>query len=378
MSGLWTSYNPVSIYFGRGCREYLVDELTNQRCLLVASARGRRQMCSDSILGSLVNRPQNQWVDTVRSNPDMNDLQRDVDGLGGQTFDAIIGFGGGSALDTAKVLSVSLAPEINGTALLSDLLKKPIRHEDVTPLPLYSVPSTAGTGSEVTPFATIWDHELRKKHSLSGPAVFPHTAVVDPLLTNELPYEETLFSGIDSINQAAESIWNTNATPITIGYATRALRLGFKALPKLVKGEGGVAERTQMAECSLLAGLSISQTRTALCHSISYPITAYFGVPHGLACAFTMPAVLRLNLKSDDARFQQLEKDLGYSDLQQAFDVLNGQLRVTELLKKYVRSLDELQAHIDEMLTPGRADNNLVQVNTHIINQLLIDAWQQA
>jgi phosphonate metabolism-associated iron-containing alcohol dehydrogenase len=375
MSVLWTYHNPVRIHFGRGCRQILVHELTDQRCLIVASPRGRRQMSNDSIIAPLASGPQSEWLDTVRPTPDINDLQADIDQLAGQTFDAVIGFGGGSVLDSAKALALTLASDMTG-ATLRDLLMDPALHHHVKPLPLYAVSTTSGTGSEVTPFATIWDHDQRKKLSLAGPAVFPHAAVVDPELTENLPRETTLFTGLDSINHAAESIWNINATSITIAYATRALRLAFKALPKLAVGAGGSAERDQMAECSLLAGLAISQTKTALCHSISYPITAHFGVPHGLACAFTMPAVLRSNAIATDGRFRQLKKELACSDLQQAFDDLNGQLGVSQLLKKYVASLDELQPLVDEMYTPDRANNNLAPVDATLIREVIEFSWQ--
>ena len=214
MSGSWAFFNPVHIYFGRGCRQILVQELVNRRCLVVASARGRCQMSIDPILATLAHGQQNQWIDTVRSTPDITDMQADIDRLAGQTFDAIIGFGGGSVLDSAKVLSVALSSDMK-CATLSDLLMKPSQLQDVKPLPLYAVPTTAGTGSEVTPFATIWDHDQRKKLSLASPAVFPHAAVVDPVLTEDVPRETTLFTGLDSINQAVESIWNTNATSFT-------------------------------------------------------------------------------------------------------------------------------------------------------------------
>ena len=145
---------------------------------------------------------------------------------------------------------------------------------------------------------------------MAGPAVYPHTALVDSELSDNVPYEITLNTGLDAINQAAESIWNRNMTPMSEMLAHKALEKGMVALQGLQNDLKNPNLRDTMAEVSLIAGLAISQTRTSLCHAISYPLTAHFGIPHGLACAFTMPAVLRHNLTADDGRFQRLAKVL--------------------------------------------------------------------
>ena len=372
----WGFHNPVKLTVGRGCHQALVEQLTDQTVLIVTTQRGRRQLTDDTLLGALATQNRVLWVDTVRENPGLTDLQTEIDRLQGETFDAVIAFGGGSAMDAAKALNVALAPECREHSLKT-LLAEPARHANARPKPLYTVPSTAGTGSEVTPFATVWHHEIKKKLSLAGPAVWPRAAFVDAALTDSVPLNATISTGLDAINQAAESLWNRNANPITLGYAIRALQLGFAALPKLAKGEGGEAARDQMAEASLLAGLAISHTRTALCHSMSYPITAHFGVPHGLACAFTMPAVLRHNLQAEDGRFAQAALALtGSTDLQglvTCFDHLHEAMQVRERVVAEIPRLDALLALEGEMFTPGRADNTLADVRT--LTSILEAAW---
>ncbi|MEQ9567325.1 MAG: phosphonoacetaldehyde reductase [Pseudomonadales bacterium] len=301
----WKFHNPVKLTVGRGCRQSLVEELTGKSVLIVTTERGRRQISEDKLLSDLASRCDITWVDRITENPGLTDLQAEIDQLQDGEFDAVLAFGGGSAMDAAKALRIALAGECREHSLKT-LLEQPELHRNAKTVPLYTVPTTAGTGSEVTPFATVWHHEIKKKLSLSGPSVFPTEAYVDSALTDSVPPEVTISTGLDAINQAAESVWNKNANSITLAYATRALRLAFAALPLLAKGEGSEEERDRMSEASLLAGLAISHTRTALCHSMSYPITAHFGVPHGLACAFTMPAVLRLNLQAEDGRFREL------------------------------------------------------------------------
>ncbi len=363
----WGFYNPVTLTVGRGCRQALVDQLSAQTLLVVTTQRGRRQITKDALLGPLVARNTILWVDSVRENPGLTDLQVEIDRLAGEAFDAVIAFGGGSSMDAAKVLNVSLAPECRDHHL-QDLLAEPQLHANAEPRPLYTVATTSGTGSEVTPFATVWHHEIKKKLSLAGPAVWPKAAFVDAALTDSVPLMATISTGLDAINQAAESLWNRNANSITVGYAIRALQLGFAALPRLANGEGGCTTRDQMAEASLLAGLAISHTRTALCHSISYPITAHFGVPHGLACAFTMPAVLRNNLQAEDGRFAEaalaLTGNPHLDGLVACFDQLHEAMQVRKRVTDQIPSLEALLALEDEMFTPGRADNNLADVAT--------------
>lgn len=378
----WKFHSPVQLHVGRGSRGRLIDALAGKTCLVVTSVRGRRQLGADPLLGVLGQRADLIWVDGVTENPGLDWLESERARLRGIGFDAVVGFGGGSSLDSAKVLAVSLAEGLADLPL-RDLLANPALHSDARPKPLYALPTTAGTGSEVTPFSTVWDHAQRKKYSLAGPAVYAAVAIVDADLTDSLPAQATLSTGLDAINQAAESIWNRNMTPVSEGFATRALQQGFAALPRLMANPADRSARTAMAECSVLAGLAISQTRTALCHSMSYPITAHFGVSHGLACAFTMPAVLEFNLGVDDGRFERLAHALlgpkgDTAALLEHFQALNRQLGVGKLVRTSIPSLDMLLGLASEMFTPGRADNNLADVDTRRLEELLDRSWHDA
>lgn len=375
----WQFYNPVKIFAGRGSRVQLVDQLKDKKLLIVTSLRGKAQFLEDTLLTKVVGSNSITWLDTVKENPGLTDLQTNINQLKNLKFDAIIAFGGGSAIDAAKALRLGLA--VNGEYILIDLLKNPSLYKGIKQTPLYALPTTAGTGSEVTPFATVWNHQEQKKLSLESDEVFPTVALVDADLTDSTPIPVTLSTGLDAINQAAESVWNKNANNLTLGYATRALKLGLKALPLLIEGKGGKTERDQMAEASLLAGLAISHTRTALCHSISYPLTAHFGVPHGLACAFTMPAVCQLNLAADDGRFVELALALTGKPKPQAlyeiFSELNEKLGVNKLVKSYIENLDAVLALQNEMFNPSRAKNSLVNLKPEdledILNSITID-----
>ena len=321
------------------------------------------------------------WVDAVETNPDLNRLQDLALDLLDVQVDCVVALGGGSAIDAAKVFALALSPTARHYTL-RELLSAVVDLPLGVSIPLYALPTTAGTGSELTPYATVWDHAERRKLSLAGPAVYPHTAFVDSELSDTVSYSSTLNTGLDAINQAAESIWNHNITPMSEMLAHRALKLGMKALPRLLDDLGNSSLRDIMAEASLLAGMAISQTRTSICHSISYPLTAHFGVPHGLACAFTMPAVLRRHLDVDDGRFKRLAKvllsnePLKLDTLAQHFDVLNQRLNVAEQVRKMVGSLEAVIALREEMNTPGRVDNSLIQIDEHMLVKIIYESFE--
>src|SRR5262249_34120474 len=135
--------------------------------------------------------------------------------------------------------------------------------------PLVAVPTTAGTGSEVTPWATLWDRKAGAKDSLHVNA-WPEAALGDPSLTTSAPHAVTRNSALDALSHALESIWNVNANPVSDTLAVEAARSVIATLPRLLAAPDDVALRTAMSRAALMAGLAFSNTRTALAHSISY------------------------------------------------------------------------------------------------------------
>jgi alcohol dehydrogenase len=377
----WAHFNPVRIHFGQGCRALLAKMLVDQRALIVCSPRGRQQLESDYLLGEAIRCAKSLiWFDWVEANPNLNRLQNMIIDLRTADLDCVVAFGGGSAIDSAKVFALALSPAGRKLSLRELLYTAPSLTVGVS-LPLYAIPTTCGTGSEVTPYATLWDRGERRKLSLSGPAIYPHTAFVDPELSYAAPYSVTLNTGLDAINQAAESIWNRNMTPMSEMLAQKALQKGIAALPRLLNELNNPNLRDIMAEVSLLAGLAISQTRTSLCHAISYPLTAHFEVPHGLACAFTMEAVLRHSLIVDDGRFQRLANALSLDGSESSekllnlFYGLNQQLQVAKQVREMVGSELQLYSLESQMNLIGRADNVLFSVDALVIRKILELSW---
>ena len=318
-------------------------------------------------------------IDDVSPNPDLHDVQAQADGLRAAGVKVVLAVGGGSAIDSAKAIARLLGQR---TSLdLAVMLRDAETCQPDPALPVIAVPTTSGTGAEVTPFGTVWDHEAGKKYSVVGDDLYPALAVLDPELTLALPEEVTVSSGLDAISHALESTWNRNATPVSLGLAARSLKLSLPALPIAASEPDNIGARADMLQASMLAGLAISQSRTALAHSISYPITATFGLPHGFACSFTLPALLEFNATADDGRLAELARVLdcpGTAGLVAILNALFKDLDVNRYLSKYVPDRAAIQALSDQMFAPGRAENNLREASAADVANLLDQATDSA
>ncbi len=294
-------HNPVAIRFGPGAVDELPEVLGPRRAVLVtfpeAAALGVteriRRMLGPSLAGV---------EDRVEPNPDVRSLAPMYQRFWREhaACEAVVAVGGGSAIDTAKALMVA-TPSGKFDELVAALAQAapfaPARMKA-----LIAVPTTAGTGSEVTPWATVWDRAAGRKYSLHLDETWPESAIVDAELMSTLPATVTLQSGLDALSHSLESIWNLNANPISDNFAVTAARAILETLPQLMRSLDNRELRSTMALAALYAGLAFSNTKTALAHSISYDMTLRFGLPHGIACSFTLPMVLERAIGIDPGR----------------------------------------------------------------------------
>lgn len=233
-------------------------------------------------------------VFNISGEPDLAAIQSGVDA--GRTFaaDFLIGFGGGSALDAAKAIAALLT---NPGEILDYLevvgLGRPLT---VSPLPVLAVPTTAGTGSEVTRNAVISVPEKRFKVSLRHPAMLPRIALVDPELTLTLPPAITAATGMDALTQVIEPYLSARANPFTDLYCAEGIRRAARSLEEAVENGSSLPARTDMAYVSLLGGLSLANAGLGAVHGLAAPIGGMFPAPHGAVCACLLPLVFQLNL----------------------------------------------------------------------------------
>lgn len=303
-------FNPVQSVYGPGALLSLPKLLGDRKAALVTFPEAR-QLGLLARLQGVLGAQLACVIDQVLPNPDVAELAATYEAFWREHADVevILAVGGGSAIDTAKALMVGTASGRFNE--LVDLLATGAVFTPHAVKTLIAVPTTAGTGSEVTPWATIWDRERQKKYSLHLPQTWPSVAVIDPELMLSLPASVTLQSGLDALSHALESIWNVNANPISDTFAVAAVNDILDVLPRLMSDLGNLELRGRMALAALKAGMAFSNTKTALAHSISYEMTLRYGLPHGIACSFPLPMVLARAIGRRADRDAVLEQAMG-------------------------------------------------------------------
>ncbi|HEY4373205.1 MAG TPA: iron-containing alcohol dehydrogenase PsrA [Burkholderiales bacterium] len=351
-------YNPVSIHTGAGSLKALQKLGAGKRVALITFPEARGLGLIDAVQALLPGQV-GMVVEDVQPNPDVAQLA----GLyarfweKGCAHDLIVAIGGGSTIDTAKALMAGTAS--SQFEVLLSLLAEGRAFTPARVKPLIAIPTTAGTGSEVTPWATIWDAAKQKKYSLHLDCTWPTAAIIDPELHLSLPRGVTISTGLDALSHALESIWNVNANPVSDSFAVSAVEDVLQYLVPLAADLGNLELRERMALAALKAGMAFSNTKTALAHSISYDMTLRHGLPHGIACSFTLPFVLGMAWGRHAGRDAVLKRALG-PDLASAQQRLRGLLHALNVktgFSDYGVSQAEEQAMVSHAMEGPRGRN---------------------
>jgi alcohol dehydrogenase class IV len=280
--------------------------------------------------------------DRVVPNPDIESVDAAVAAYRDSEANFIVGVGGGSGLDTAKTLRlVAGGPPEGRTAEYSLVLgdkARPVPPPPALP-PFIAVPTTAGTGSEVTPWAVITDHAARRKFGVGGPDLAPTVALIDPELTLTLPPFLTAATGMDALTHCIEAYVSTNDNPMLDPMILYGVELIGRSLRVAVAQGSNQAARRDMALASLIGGIGISSKWLGVCHSLAHPLSALADVQHGLANALMLPHQMAYSLPGAMDR---------YTRIGQALDAphpVSGPLR--KRAKRAVKAVKELVQDID-------------------------------
>jgi alcohol dehydrogenase class IV len=309
---------PGQIHFGFSAVERVADEVKTyggRRVFIIADPGVVAAGLVESVTAPLAAADLPfEIYDAVVANPDTESIDRAVEAVRGSGADLIIGIGGGSGLDTAKAVRlVAGGPKEGCIAEYSPFLEENRRP---TPLsrdlpPLIAIPTTAGTGSEVTPWALIVDQEDRCKFGAGGtPAAVPTVALVDPLLTLGLPPFITAATGVDALSHCIEAYVSTNDNPILdpmilfgIGLIGRSLRAAVAC------GENREA-RHDIMQAALIGGLAITSKWLGACHSLAHPLSSLAGIQHGVANAIMLPHQMDFSLIGAPQRYANIGQAL--------------------------------------------------------------------
>jgi len=260
--------------------------------------------------------------------PKLNAIAEDLSKEG---YDLVVGVGGGSSIDTAKGLSVLLAHGGKGQDYLGvNRVPKP-------GLPIFALPTTAGTGSEVTMIAVFSDPDSKIKSAIVSPYLLAQLALVDPSLTYSCPSKVTAASGMDALVHAIECYTSVKANDFTDALALEAMRLIIGNLRTAVNNGSDKEARKYMSEGALIAGIAFGNASVTAVHALAYPLGMRFHVPHGVANGLLLPYVMECNLSANLTKFAVIAKMLG---------VETSEISLQKAAKKGVLAVKALAADI--------------------------------
>lgn len=345
-----TIHFPGKLVFGNGCLSQLAEELAGYagKKIFIATIEPLLPVVRE-MLSPLQSSSEVMIDHSITQEPSFDDFQTLMDVVAPFNPDIVIGIGGGSVLDIAKLVAAQLGNDQRledyvGIGLLKGRSRK-----------LICAPATAGTGSEVSPNAILVDHDNQKKGIIS-PFLVPDSVYVDPLLTVSVPPSITAATGIDALTHCLEAYTNKFAQPLIDVYAYEGMRLIASHIVTAVNNGKDTEARKQVAMGSLLGGFCLGPVNTAGVHALSYPLGSMFHLPHGLSNALLLPYVMEYNIPAAPKRYADVAVALGCErkETDQA-TASDGVRKIRELIKACGLPATLSEVNIPETAIPAMA-----------------------
>lgn len=315
---------PRMMHIGRDASQKLVDVLRDLQChspLIITDKMMVKLGYAEKVQGILqaVNIQADIFDDTIPE-PTASSIALGVNKIRGGDYDVVIALGGGSSIDSAKAMAV--VGKFGGTVRE---YRFPRQVNEIG-LPIIAIPTTAGTGTEVTRFTIITDDATQEKMLCVGTAFMPIAAIIDYSMTLSLPARITADTGIDALTHAIEAYVSQKANPFSDQQALAAMKLIAPNLKAVYHDGTNKKARKAMMLGATLAGIAFSNASVALVHGMSRPIGAFFEVPHGLSNAMLLPNVTQYSLESAPERYADCAKAMGIASENDSADIANGKL----------------------------------------------------
>ncbi|MBQ3904037.1 MAG: iron-containing alcohol dehydrogenase [Eubacterium sp.] len=342
----WSFNLPVRLEFGTGKRKNLkeyIAEIGGTKGVLVCDGIFTSNGVADEFIkmsgGTLA-----AVFSDIRPNPTTDNVNACVKLMRETGADFAVALGGGSSMDCCKASCAIVKGD--STIEPYHLGEKAVNGAEA--IPMISVATTSGTGSEITNIAVLTNVNIGLKQPMSDFSMYAKIAVIDPELTLSVPPRVTASTGLDVLAHAVEGFWSKNNQPICSACALHSARLVFKWLEKAYNEPSNLEAREKMSEASIVAGVAFSHPRTTGSHACSFPLTNIYGVPHGEACAFTLDYFMRFNAEKADAdgRIDAFAKDCGFKD---AFEMADEILALKKRLGART-TLGEINCTSDEQI----------------------------
>jgi alcohol dehydrogenase class IV len=307
---------PTRAYFGKGCIAQYSCELAafGRKALIVTGGHSAMKSGALSDICNALKEINIEYsiFDKVENNPSMDTVK-----LGGAEAkrigaDLVIGIGGGSPLDASKAVAVLAVNDMEPIDLFTNTFKN-------KPLPIIAIPTTAGTGSEVTPYSILTRGDRQTKVSFGNADTFPSIAFLDPFYTESQPLEVTVNTAVDALSHNIEGYLGKRRTPPSDILAQEGIELFGRCLESLKSGKISYEDRENLMYASMLGGMVISHTGTTIVHGAGYNFTYFKEIPHGKANGYLMPGFLRFNYDFAKDRVDNIINLIGLDSID-AFD----------------------------------------------------------
>lgn len=363
--------NPTKIYFGEFDAKVISNKISNRKYGFITTKSFKDSNVVQDVLTS-ANYPPSFLICDVPANPSVQYIDQVSKTLIGIPVEVIVALGGGSCIDSAKAIARILLQERGYS--VEDILKAQKNGISFESVPVIAIPTTTGTGSEVTPFSTIWDYDKKKKFSILGPDVFPEWALVFPELSLKAPQHVMIASALDALSHSFESVWNNNANSQTNIDSITALKYLVPTLSNMSFEKPSISDISNLAKGSLHAGLAISQTKTSIAHSISYPLTATYGLSHGLACSFTLASIIDYALIQN---FKSLRNILVNEDINllssytDFFSKLFDKSGASKIFREKIPEARMIKELLPEMIYTERISNFALPLNGKLLDSII-------
>ena len=350
---------PQSIYFRRGCLKEALKELADRkRALIVTDAYLFNHGYADDLIAQLKTLGMEVEIFfQVEADPTLSTVRKCTDLAKAFRPDLIVAFGGGSPMDAAKIAWVLYEhPETDFHALalrFMDIRKRIYRFPKLgAKATLIAIPTTSGTGSEVTPFAVVTDNATGKKYPLADYELTPRMAIVDPNLVMTMPKSLTAFGGIDAVTHSLETYVSIMATEFTDGHALQALKLLRDYLPEAyLRGGANPIAREKVHYAATLAGMAFANAFLGVCHSMAHNLGARFHLPHGLANALLVANVIRYNANDNPTKqtaFSQYDRPKARCRYAEIADALGlGGHETGEKVERLIAWIEQLKHSLE-------------------------------
>lgn len=369
---LWDYQQPVAIRFGNGrvreIKDVAAEMGLTEGGLLVSERLFAKNGTAERIVkdseGAI-----SEIFSEFSPNPDVTEVDKAAALIREKNLKFVVAMGGGSAMDLAKsAASIALTDDsiadYHGTGKAM-----PREH-----LPIIAVPTTAGTGSEVTCVSVLTNRALGKKAPIVSDGFFPSVAIIDPELTYSVPPHVTASTGMDVLSQAIEGYWSKGHQPICDACAIHAAPLVFKYLPIAVAEPDNAEARQKMCEASVIAGLAFTLPKTTSSHACSFPLTNIHGIAHGEACGLTLDWFARINADAQHGRVQEFARAIGFEDVGAMADAIH-ELKVKVGLRTGLKDLNLTAEQIDDLVRISRHPN-LYNNPVEITDEMLRDMYE--